>query len=92
MTADKKKRSRKKTWKIVIHDHGGYVIFDEKGHLVGRFANVEVAAKFHASTLQSLLSLLSLKEKAWPVKITRSAEIEMDLPAEPAATEPVEPA
>ncbi len=92
MTPEKKKRSRKKTWKIVIHDHGGYAIFDEHGHLVGRFANVEVAAKFHASALQSLLSLTTLKAKAWPVRITRSAEIEMDLPAEPTAMEPVEPA
>ena len=51
------KKSRKKHWTAVLHDHGGYALFDHEGFFVGRYLDQQAGIRHHVTVLQSLRRL-----------------------------------
>ena len=48
------KKSRKKHWTAVLHDRGGYALFDHEGRLVVRCLNRKDGIGHHVRALQTL--------------------------------------
>lgn len=75
----KKHGAARKCWRVTIHDHGGYAIFNAEGEVVGRYTNVEAAIRHHCFALHVLSSLALTPKEHYPIEICVSPELETEL-------------
>lgn len=72
-----KKKSRKKTWTAVLHDHGGYALFDHNGHEVGRYLDQKAGIRHHIVAVQALRMLGQASVKRYPIVFESAEELSL---------------
>lgn len=77
-----KKKTRKKQWTAVLHDHGGYALFDQEGRVVIRCLDQQQAVRHHACALQALQRAGVAPAERYPIEFKAAEELS------PMATKP----
>ena len=72
-----KPKTRKKHWTAVLHDHGGYALFDENGNVVGRYLDQDMAIHHHAAALQALQRLDEPAIERYPIVYEHAEELSL---------------